>query len=374
MRVSRLRLRDLRSYETLDVPFGGGPQILWGPNATGKTNLLEALVLLARGRSHRTTKDQELIAWGRPFASAGGSIDVGGRQFELEVTIQRDAPPGARKRIRLDGVSRRPSALGAVLRVVVFAPEDMLLISGSPALRRGEMDTLARQTWPAYGRSLATYGRAIQQRNGLLRAIAEGTAGRDELVFWDRVLVEEGGEIVRLRLALVGRLAGPLAAAHREIAPSEGELAVRYETNAPFDPLSDASPAEALRRRLAEVTEKEIWNGMTLVGPHRDDIVFELDGRPMAAFASRGQQRTAILALKFAELELLTAVDGRPPLLLLDDVFSELDQERRGHLVRRVTELPQAFVTTASLEEIDPGLLAAATRWRVDSGTVAADR
>lgn len=325
-------------------------------------------MLLARGRSQRTARDLELIAWEQPFARVHGSVEVEGRAVDLEVVIQRDAPAGSRKRIRLDGVARRPSALAGVLRVVVFAPEDMLLVSGSPALRRAELDALASQRWPAYARSLATYGRAVQQRNGLLRAIAGGEAAREELAFWDGVLVEEGGELLGFRLALLEQLAAPLAAAHREIAPAEGRLALRYATNAPFDPARDASPADALRRRLAEVTDKEIWNGATLVGPHRDDIGFELDGRALETFASRGQQRTAILAFKLAQLELLTALDNRPPLLLLDDVFSELDEERRGHLVRRVAELPQAFVTTASIEEIDPALLAAATRWQVAAG------
>jgi len=368
--VAGLELTDLRSYATLDVRFGVGPQILWGANAAGKTNLLEALVLLARGRSHRTAKDAELIAWERPFARAAGTIEVAGRTAHPEVVIQRDPPGGGRKRIRLDGVPRRPAALGGVLRVVVFAPEDMLLISGTPALRRAEIDTLAAQLWPAYAGVLTTYSRAVQQRNGLLRAIAEGSAGRAELAFWDRVLVDEGGEIVRLRLELLDRLGGPLAVAHGEIAPSEGLLALRYETNSPSDPATDATPADALRRRLGEVIEKEIWNGATLIGPHRDDVVFELDGRALETFASRGQQRTAILALKLAQLELLAQVDARSPLLLLDDVFSELDDERRAHLVRRVTELPQTFVTTASIEEIDPHLMAAATRWRVADGTI----
>src|SRR6185503_8158176 len=146
--------------------------------------------------------------------------------------------------------------------------------------------------------------------------------------------------------------AEPLAAAHAEIAPEEDaatRLTLRYETNAP--PLPGESPRDALALRLAETAEKEVWNGSTLVGPHRDDLVFGLDGRDMSGFASRGQQRTAILAFKLAELDLLTEQDGRPPLLLLDDVFSELDPERRAHLVRRIAELPQAFVTTTTLDD-----------------------
>ena len=161
----------------------------------------------------------------------------------------------------------------------------------------------------------------------------------------------------------------PLASAHAEIAPEEAAaeaLGISYATNAPQ--LEGESVRDALARRLAETAEKEVWNGTTLIGPHRDDLVFELGGRSMASFASRGQQRTAILAFKLAELDLLTALDGRPPLLLLDDVFSELDPERRSHLVRRIAALPQAFVTTTTLDDLDPALRSVGTAWAVTPG------
>ena len=167
-------------------------------------------------------------------------------------------------------------------------------------------------------------------------------------------------------MRLLDDLAFPLARAHAEIAPDEAaasRLAIRYATNAPS--LPGESPRDALARRLQETAEKEVWNGSTLVGPHRDDLVFELNGRDLSGFASRGQQRTAILAFKLAELDLLTEQDGRPPLLLLDDVFSELDPDRRAHLVRRIAELPQAFVTTTTLADLDQALVAAATTWDV---------
>jgi DNA replication and repair protein RecF len=228
------------------------------------------------------------------------------------------------------------------------------------------IDQLAGQRSTAYLRDLATYARTLQQRNGLLRAIREEQASRDELRFWDETLLESGAAIVGARLALLSDVAEPLARAHVEIAPEEadlGRLALRYETNAP--PLAGESPRDALARRLVETAEKEIWNGATLVGPHRDDVVFEMAGRDLATFASRGQQRTAILAWKLAELDLLTALDGTPPLLLLDDVFSELDPARRSHLVRRIADLPQAFVTTTTLDDLDPQLRDAATAWEV---------
>jgi DNA replication and repair protein RecF len=339
---------------------------VWGPNAAGKTSLLEAIVLLAWGRSHRTTADGELIRWATDVTRVEGTL---GREV-VEVAVVRAGATGAggRKRIRVNGVGRRATTLAALLRVVVFAPEEMLLIVGSPSLRRAAVDQLASSRSVVYADALATYGRVLQQRNGLLRAIREETASRDELRFWDGAFLDAGGAIVAERLRLLDELAAPLAAAHAEIAPEEGAeaaLAVRYVTNAPA--LPGETPRDALARRLVETAEKEIWNGSTLVGPHRDDIVFELAGRDLAAFASRGQQRTAILAFKLAELDLLTALDGRPPLLLLDDVFSELDPDRRSHLVRRIAALPQAFVTTTTLDDLDPALRAIARHWEVQT-------
>ena len=278
------------------------------------------------------------------------------------------ARSGGRKRVRVNGVPRRATALHGALRVVVFAPEEMLLIAGSPTLRRAALDRITSARYPAYGPALATYTRALQQRNGLLRAIREETAQRSELRYWDEPFLDAGGEVVDLRLRVLDELAGPLADAHAEIAPDEAArdaLGLRYETNAPAH--ASESPRAALERRLAETADKEAWNGTTLVGPHRDDVSFMLAGRDLAGFASRGQQRTAILAFKLAELDLLTALDGRAPLLLLDDVFSELDPERRSHLVRRIAALPQAFVTTTTLDDLDPALLAIADSWRVEA-------
>lgn len=341
-----------------------------GVNASGKTSLLEAIVLAAWGRSHRTSTDGELVRWGvelaRVEARIGRGDDPPERRDAVEVGLVRTASGGVRKRIRVNGVARRAAALVGVLRTVMFAPEEMLLVAGSPSLRREAMDRLAGQRSAAYLRDLATYGRALQQRNGLLRLIREEQASRSELRFWDETLLEAGGAVRRERQRLLEALARPLAAAHAEIAPDEaatGRLRLRYATNAPA--LPGESARDALARRLAETADKEVWNGTTLVGPHRDDVVFELDSRPLASFASRGQQRTAILAFKLAELDLLTELDGRPPLLLLDDVFSELDPERRAHLVRRIADLPQAFVTTTTLEDLDPALRSVGTAWAV---------
>ena len=305
-----------------------------------------------------------MIRWGRDLARIEGR--VGADILEVAITRSGADGSGGRKRIRVNGLGRRASGLGRHLRVVLFAPEEMLLVIGSPSLRRAAIDALAAANFPAYADDLSTYGRTLQQRNSLLRAIREETATRDQLRFWDDTFLDTGSRVVEARLRLLELMAAPLASAHREIAPEEaaaGGLTLRYVTNAPA--LENETPREALARRLVDTAEKEVWNGSTVIGPHRDDLAFDLAGRDLAGFASRGQQRTAILAFKLAELDLLTELDGRPPLLLLDDVFSELDPLRRAHLVRRIAELPQAFVTTTTLDDLDPVLRAIAQAWEV---------
>ncbi len=341
-----------------------------GHNAAGKTNLLEAMVVLSRGSSHRTQTDRELIAWGEPLARIEGRVS-GSRAAPDTVEVVLLMPGAAsagRKRIRVNGVPRRAGALAATFRSVLFAPEDMLLVAGGPSLRRASLDTLVTQLAPGAAASMSTYARTLVQRNNLLRRVRDGSAARDELRFWDESLVMEGARIVTWRAQTLGRIAEPLARAHREIAPGEGRLMVVTITNAP--PVGGEGAEGALRRRLAETADKELWNGATLIGPHRDDIAFQFDGRDLAGFASRGQQRTAILAWKLAQLDLLTEVTGDPPLLLLDDVFSELDPQRRAHLVRRIGGLPQAFVTTTALDDLDPALVRASTAWRVEPGRI----
>jgi len=334
-------------------------------------------VLLTLGRSHRTSTDAELIRWGESFLRVEGLVggsaarsdrepnardpeaEPGQGSIALDVTLQA----GGRKKIQVNGIPRRATALAEQLRTVLFAPEEMLLVIGPPTLRRAALDGLAGPHDHSYTANMASYSRALAQRNSLLRAIREGEADRDQLRFWDEPFIASGAAIVAARMRLLELLAEPLAAAHREIAPDEGRLTAGYASNA--SPLAGEGPREALTRRLRETAEKEAWNGTTLVGPHRDDLTFSLDGRDLATFSSRGQQRTAILALKLAELDLLTALDGRPPLLLLDDVFSELDSARRGHLVRRIAELPQALITTTDPDDIDTDLRRRASHWRV---------
>jgi DNA replication and repair protein RecF len=367
--VRRLTLLGFRSYAHLDLALDDGPHVVAGRNAAGKTNLLESIVVLSRGRSHRAGSDAELISWGQPFARLEADVTRAdpGATARLEVVLPAPGQP-VRKRVLVDGLPRRPGALSGVLRTVLFAPEDMLLVSGSPGLRRAVLDDLVAQRVPAAAASQRAYERALAQRNALLRRVRDGLATRDELAWWDEALCDEGSRILGWRHDVLDAISGPLARAHASIAPAEEPLTLAYRSNAA--PQGDEDHAAALRRRLRETADKEVWNGVTLIGPHRDDLAFRLGERDIAGFASRGQQRTVILALKMAQLELLAALDGRPPLLLLDDVFSELDPQRRAHLVRTITTLPQAIVTTTSLDDLDRSLLGVASAWRVEGGRV----
>jgi DNA replication and repair protein RecF len=372
--VRSLALSGYRSYEGLRLELGDGPHVVVGRNAAGKTNMVEALVVLSTGRSHRSSTDSEVVRWGSDFARAAATVESGERSEELEVVIHArgSAAPGARKRVRVNGVNRRASALRPILRTVLFAPEDMLLIIGSPSLRRNLLDTLVAQREPTASAVMSTYSRALTQRNSLLRRIREDDASRDELAYWDSAIIENGARVLDWRRDTLDEMSEPLAAAHSEIAPDEPRLSLLYITRTERG--AGETHEGALRRRLRETADKEIWNGATLAGPHRDDLAFESDGRELTVFASRGQQRTAILALKLAELDVLESLDGQPPLLLLDDVFSELDPERRAHLVRRIGGLPQAIVTTTTPDDLDPALVAASTLWQVEPGTVRSAR
>ncbi|HEY5488785.1 MAG TPA: DNA replication and repair protein RecF, partial [Candidatus Limnocylindrales bacterium] len=210
MRVERLSLTTFRSYSALDVSFPGGPQVVVGPNATGKTSLLEAILVLGTARSHRAGQDGELVSWGADFARL--EADVAGTaqgSDKVELVIVRTATGGGRKRVLVNGVARRPQALAATLPVVLFAPEDMLLVVGSPGLRRNSLDTLIAQTVPASAATMSTYARALTQRNNLLRQVREGMAASDELRYWDEVVINDGAQIVDWRRAALAQLSRP---------------------------------------------------------------------------------------------------------------------------------------------------------------------
>jgi DNA replication and repair protein RecF len=374
--IERIALHNIRSWSTGEVALGPGPQLLWGSNGAGKTTIVEACLVAATGRSHRAGALRELLADGAPNGSltltvADNDAPAGDplARSTLSVELSRDD----RARHLVDGTSRRSSALSARLRVATFVPEETALVSGGPALRRGALDRIATQWRTGYHDATTRYERALRQRNHLLKeAQADESAARaltTELDPWTALLIGAGTEIIEGRLALLDALTAPLAAAHREVAPDEPPLSVAYHSREGY---TQGATREEITARfsaaLRDTATNEIYQGHTLVGPHRDDATFFVGGRDMADVASRGQQRSVLLALLFAEIELLVDEKGRPPVLLLDDAFSELDPERREHLVRRIAATPQTIITTTTPADLPPALVASAAITEIRRG------
>ena len=382
MRLTRLVLEDFRSYASAELHPEPGLTIVAGPNGAGKTNLLEAVFVAVTGRSHRAGADAELVRHSRPFARVRLDLsDPAGNAARVELVVPaEDAPPEIRKRVTVNGLPRRATSIGDTVRVVLFRPEEMLLLVGAPSERRRFMDAILAQRHRSAARDLAELARILAQRNALLRAIRREESTPDNLAFWDEQLALVAARVMAARLTLVAELAERIPALHDAVAPVD-ELGERVRLEY-VDTLKEAwperparsEPAPALeqlerayRRRILDVREKELWNGVSLVGPHRDDLRVELAGREVATHASRGQQRTIILALKLAETDLLGA-DGAPtPIVLLDDVFSELDPDRSDRSLALLLERGQVLVTMADLASLPAGRRGV-TIWQVGEG------
>jgi DNA replication and repair protein RecF len=275
----------------------------------------------------------------------------------------------------LNGTPRTTAALGQRLRVAAFVPEETGLVVGAPSVRRGLLDRVASQWQRGYEATLTRYERALRQRNRLLKDALEvdGAARRaiaNEMRPWTEMLITTGSEVVAGRLALLAALAPVLSATHSEVAPSEAALETHYVSREEYRADESASECAArLSQSFDQTAETEGYQGYTLVGPHRDDIAFYVGGSDIAPTASRGQQRSLLLALLFAEITLLTDEHGHPPVLLLDDAFSELDPQRREHLVARIAALPQSIITATALEDLAPSLVAKATTREIQRGS-----
>lgn len=346
MQITELTLRSYRSYETLHLAFDPGVQIFLGANAQGKTNIIEALYYAAFGRSHRTSSDAELIRVGADGAYIGLSFrrhDVPG---ELSFTFAR----GARRRITYAGESLRQRDLVGLLPMVLFSPEDLFLVKGAPALRRRYLDAELSQASPAYYGELLRYTRILKQRNAVLKDIRERLAAPDDLPPWDAQLAKSAAYIVTRRIAAVAQL-GALSARVQAVLAAGEELALAYEiAGAGAEDFAEDDMTESLHvwynKMLCDGRARDIARAATGVGPHLDDLVLRVGGMSLRSYGSQGQQRTGALALKLAELFYLQENIGEAPILLLDDVMSELDADRRRALLDFIRhEHIQTFIT-----------------------------
>ncbi len=344
MRVTAVKVRDFRGYHDARAALGEGVTVVWGPNGAGKTNLLEAVYFGCTGRSCRTSNERELVRFG-----AGATrvvIEAEGEDGPHELSV--GFVPGQPKRMRADGAPvERLVDVAARPLVSVFLPDRLELIKGAPSLRRAHLDQLVAALWPARSVARRAYAQTLAQRNALIARIRSHAASADSLSSWDRQLASHGIALMNDRTEAVQRLAEPFTRLGAAIGLGT-EVAVEYR------PRSRASDAEALAAELTERRASDIERGFTGHGPHRDELVTRREGRELRVYGSQGQQRLALLALLLAEREAITATRDAPPLMLLDDVVSELDASRREALVELLRGGGQAVITTTDLEHV-PG-------------------
>lgn len=351
MKLKRLQLEGFRNYDDLDLIFKSSVTALVGLNAQGKTNLLESIAYLALGKSFRSSKSLESLHWDRPHGRIKGTIEENGKEVELEVFMQRD--PELKKVKKAEKVTTPKNFLGS-LRVVLFTPDHLDLVTGAPSLRRQFLDRLLLQLSGSYVESFSHYQRILDQRNALLKRIQFGQAQTWELDLWDARLAEEAKRIWDSRLAFIDFLKNSIVADYQNISGTKESLSLSYQTH-----------RDRFEERLLAVRDQDLRNGSSSLGPHRDDFTLILDKHPLEESGSRGECRSAVLALKVAELKYMEHVSGEKPILLLDDVFSELD-ERRGAALSTLISDYQTILTTTSIEHVQN--LKNSTIYRVDEG------
>ncbi len=394
--LSRLNLTNFRNIRELELDLPPGPIVLVGPNAQGKTSILEAIYLLAVARSFRADNEREVVNWeaaeetgqamvagiverkaGRERVTVGYQCVPAGQGAPGQGGLGQEASFRVQKQATVARVRRRAAELIGVVNAVLFDAGDMELVYGSPGGRRRYLDVLLSQADGAYLQSLQRYQRVIQQRNQLLRLVQDKRAGDDELAFWDEELVTAGASILAYRLEALERLNELASLIHGELSDGQG-LSLVYRPTLALDGMGvegreelRAGVAEVFGEALRALRGRELATGSTAVGPHRDDLRLLAEGVDMGTYASRGQARTVALALRLAEAAYLSDLRGDGPIVLLDDVLSELDGRRRAQVLRRASSYEQVIITTTDLEPLGEEFVRGAMCLRVVGGEVA---
>ncbi len=370
MQITQVQLENFRNYRRLDISVGPSINVFFGENAQGKTNLIEAIYLCACARSHRTARDREMIYHGEDGYKVTLSIhsdarkDSSGQRNEYEETVflqyidAVQTPEGLRKARRVvgqDGVPfERISDFIGIFHAVIFAPEDLLLIKEGPSVRRRYLDLLISQVRPTYFFDLQTYAKILMQRNRTLKMLRQqkglhelSSLEKSEIEIWDYPLAQVGARMIRERIYFAQKVQLFAGEKHEQISGGKERLFVRYRTISGLSTEDDKTTQEIeeiLLKRWKSTHQEDYEKGSTTFGPHRDDLEMSLDGDGLRSFASQGQQRSAALAMKLAELMILREETGENPVLLLDDVFSELDSGRRSCLLQNIGDA-QVFIS-----------------------------
>ena len=390
MYLSHLVLTNFRNFTHLELDLPTGVTVLFGGNAQGKTSILEAVYLLAIARSFRAENEHEVVHWetgaDRGSALVGGTVEKGNERLKVYIGYQcvpvtersstsaqaRASTFGVRKQIRVSRVKRTAAELVGLVNAVLFSAEDIELVQGAPSQRRRYIDILISQVDSTYLKALQRYQRVLHQRNQLLRLLQERRAEEDELAFWDEHLLKEGSWITSRRHDAMASLATLCREVHRNLTGALEDLLVEYRPNVPLAGL--VGDNEATEREFAAALEasrrKERSSGSTLVGPHRDDFRLLVNDVDMRTYGSRGQCRTLALTLRLAESSYLSADRGEGPIVLLDDVLSEMDSFRRERVLEKALQYQQVIITTTDLEPFLRSPISGASYLQVEGGKV----
>jgi len=369
MYLRTLHLRQFRNYQDQRVDFLAPKTILVGNNAQGKSNLLEAVELLATLRSHRMTRDRDLVREAEPVGQINATIERQTGLSDLSLTLRRNG----RRTVSLNSESlRRQLDFLGVLNVVQFSSLDLELVRGGPEQRRNWVDTLLIQLEPVYAYILQQYNQVLRQRNAFLKRSQESEfrSQNSELAVWDAQLATTGTRVIRRRARAIERLAPIAQAWHASISGSTEILQVKYAPNVPLEQNNPEGVQRAFLEKIQHRAVAEQHQSTTLVGPHRDEIELTINQTPARQYGSQGQQRTLVLALKLAELKLIEQVIGEPPLLLLDDVLAELDPSRQNQLLDAIQDRFQTLITTTHLGSFDSQWLKASQILSVQAGQI----
>ncbi|WP_284643053.1 DNA replication/repair protein RecF [Paenibacillus silviterrae] len=368
MHLKRLSLQHYRNYQHVEFSTDHQVNIIVGPNAQGKTNLLESIFVMALTKSHRTHQDKELIQWDAPHTLLHAEVVKRYGNVQLDLSITRQG-----KKAKINGLEQRKlSNFIGTMNVVMFAPEDLEIVKGSPGVRRRFLDMEIGQVHPAYLYDLTQYNKILLQRNNYLKQLYASPGGKAPLLeVWNEQLAQFGVKIMKKRQSFIKKLQTWAEKIHSGITNGQETLRIAYESSLPAAQTEDeAVLLDQFMIKLTQVKDQELRRGVTLVGPHRDDLRFFIDEKEVQTFGSQGQQRTTALSLKLAEIELINEEVGEYPLLLLDDVLSELDRFRQTQLIETFQNKVQTFITTTGIEGIDLSKLESASVIHVKSGSI----
>lgn len=364
--IKRVNLKNFRNYDTLDIELGEGVNIFFGQNAQGKTNIIESLYMASTGKSHRTSKDSELIRWNNEDAKIKIDFHKENDKKTVEIFLSRNL----KKQIRMNGV--RLNKIGELignLNAVIFSPDHMKIIKEGPVERRRFMDIILSQVKPGYYYSLVQYLKVLEQRNNLLNEARTNENILKTIEIWNEQLADFGTKIIMTRDNFINKMSNMAAETHEIISNGKEKLELKYSSSIEYQTDNYNDVKKSFIKALERAISIDLKRGATHKGPHRDDIIFNINGSEVKTYSSQGQQRTALLSLKISELKYIEAETGELPILLLDDVFSELDIERQKYLVEFIKEI-QTIITCTDVEHLEKLRLQESVLYKVSGGAV----